>query len=255
MSVFNSVHSYRKYAHSVIRISRFIWTEEIKDFLDTVLVTGRQRKEIIPKGSIFWRAQLGHDLRPVEIGENETTDFPAPFLPQRMKPLVDRAKEGRANPKGIPYLYCTDSHKTAIAEVRPGLGSLISVGQFSTKRNLSIVNFTNDSKLTHPIYFQEPDPPEREKAVWRAINNAFSEPINPSDELAEYIPTQIIAELFKNDGFEGLSYNSAFGNGHNLLFYDLDCADLINCGLYKLKKIDFEFSQFSNPYFIKDGNA
>lgn len=253
MTVFKSVHSYREFSHSVIRTSRFIWTSNIKDFLDTVLETGRQRKEIIPNGSIFWRAQIGHDWKPEEVEENVTEEFPSPFLPERMKPLLDRAKEGRANPKGIPYLYCADSQKTAIAEVRPGLGSLVSVAQFRTKRDLSIVNFTNDSKLTHPIYFQEPEPPEREKAVWREIDNAFSQPINPSDDLANYIPTQIIAELFKNDGFEGLAYNSAFGYGHNLLFYDLDCAYLVNCGLYELKKMDFEFRQYANPYFIKDG--
>jgi RES domain len=248
---FKSAYSYREYSNSVMHTNRFIWSEETKEFLETVKTTGRLRKIIVRKNSIYWRAQLGYDWQPEQIEENLTEEVPSPFSPDRMKPLVGRAKEGRANPKGIPYLYVADTREIAMAEVRPGLGSLISVAQFKIKKDLSIVDFTNDSKRKLIIYFGEPAPAEIEKAVWSDIDFAFSTPVNPSDDIAEYIPTQIITELFKNDGFNGLAYNSAFGPGHNLIFFDLDCAELINCNLFELRKIDFEFSQASNPYFIR----
>ena len=62
------------------------------------------------------------------------------------------------------------------------------------------------------------------------------------DDVASYAATQIIAEFFRSEGFEGVAYESAFGKGHNLALFDIDAAELRNCGLYKLSKIAFEFS-------------
>lgn len=41
-----------------------------------------------------------------------------------MKPLSNSASEGRANPKGIPYLYVATDKETAMSEVRPSLGAI-----------------------------------------------------------------------------------------------------------------------------------
>ena len=121
---------------------------------------------------------------------------------ERMKPLKDRAVEGRANPKGIPYLYLATNRETALAEVRPWIGSLISVGAFEILRELRIVNCSSDDH--NIIYREEPPPEEREKAVWVSIDRAFSRPVDPSDDVAAYVPTQILAELFKAEGYDGI---------------------------------------------------
>ncbi|WP_366931004.1 RES family NAD+ phosphorylase [Mesorhizobium sp.] len=47
-----------------------------------------------------------------------------------MRPLAGRASEGRANPKGIPCLYMAVDRHTALAECRPWIGSLVSIGAF-----------------------------------------------------------------------------------------------------------------------------
>ncbi len=57
-----------------------------------------------------------------------------------MKPLRDRTREGRANPKGIPYLYLATHEDVAMAEVRPWIGSNISLGRFLTTRDLCLVD-------------------------------------------------------------------------------------------------------------------
>src|SRR5262252_4924229 len=49
--------------------------------------------------------------------------------------------------------------------------------------------------------------------------------------------TQIIAELFKRHGFDGVAYKSSLGPGHNIAFFDLDAADLINCFLFEVKSV------------------
>lgn len=167
-----------------------------------------------------------------------------------MKPLKAEAKEGRANPKGIPYLYTSNRKEIAIAEVRPWLGALLSVGQFKITRDLLIINCSmNENK--HIFYLEEPDPQEREKAVWSDIDRAFSRPVSMNDSSADYVPTQILAELFKAEGFDGIAYRSAFGEGFNIAIFDIDVAELINCFLFEVKDIKLNFKEAASPYFVK----
>ncbi len=87
--------------------------------------------------------------------------------------------------------------------------------------------------------------------MWSDIDRAFSRPVTPSDEIADYVPTQIIAELFRANGLDGVAYRSALGESHNLAIFDIDAADVIKCSLFEAKKIDFTFKEAANPYFVK----
>ncbi|MBZ5727326.1 MAG: RES family NAD+ phosphorylase [Acidobacteriia bacterium] len=154
------------------------------------------------------------------------------FCATRMKPPVDwliegRAPEGRINPKGIPFLYAATETKIAIAEVRPSRGMLVSVAQLRTSRDIRVINCTNDEEeIRNIIYFKEPEGEERTRAVWRDIDRAFSEPVTASDDRAGYAATQLIAELFRKNGFDGIAYRSACGRGHNIALFDLHAADV-----------------------------
>jgi hypothetical protein len=176
------------------------------------------------------------------------------YSPEIMKPLPDKAYDGRANPKGIPCLYFATRKETALSEVRPWIGSYVSVGQFKILRDVELIDCSRGHKDTSLHFWfqeQEPEPAEREKAVWSDIDRAFAEPMTRSDDSAEYAATQILAELFKSEGFEGIAYKSNFGeDGYNVALFDIDAADLINCGLYKVNNIDIKFSQQDNPYFM-----
>lgn len=78
--------------------------------------------------SRFPRVRSYGEPRWAMIGVLTTTRImPVLFRPARMKPLPYQASEGRANPKGIPYLYTATYHDTAIVEVRPWVGALVSV--------------------------------------------------------------------------------------------------------------------------------
>lgn len=176
-------------------------------------------------------------------------DLPCAFSPERMKPVQNSSSEGRANPKGIPYLYLSTDMNTAMAEVRPWIGSYISTAQFKLLKSVRLMNCTSDDKGTM-IYLKEPEPGKREVAVWKDIDKAFSMPVASDETTADYVPTQILAELFKNNGFGGIAYRSSLGKGHNIMLFDLDAADLINCALYEAKKVSFDFAQTSNRYFI-----
>lgn len=245
--LFASWRSYWDFSREVARMRRYVRTPESTAFLEAVARTCALREKTIPEGWIARRAQLGHDWR---FEEQIQDEVPAAYPPKRMKPLADRAYEGRVNAKGIPCLYLATKRDTAISEVRPWIGSLVSVGQFRIERTLRVV----DCSLHHAskiFYLDEPPVAEREQAVWSYIDRAFSEPMTRSDDTAEYAATQVLAELFRDRGYDGVIYKSAFGEeGFNVAIFDLDAATLLNCGLYKVTGASFQSRQEDNPYFV-----
>ena len=211
-----------------------------------------KRVEVLAKEQILWRAQLGCDWEPIYEEDEYIDDRPTPHPPKKMKPLSGRANEGRANPKGIPCLYLATNRDTALAEVRPWIGSYISVGQFKILQELRLVNCTTDQN-GFQFYLKEPSAEKREESVWMDIDQAFARPVSPSDDIADYVPTQIIAEFFKANNFDGVAYRSSLGEGHNVALFDLDMAKLVSCSLFQVKSIGFEFQESANPYNIRTG--
>jgi hypothetical protein len=156
-----------------------------------------------------------------------------------------------------------------MSEVRPWVGALVSVAQFKVVRPLTIV----DCSVLHDQYFNlaylsrtfddlgqnKPwSPDEIEKIVWAAIDAAFAEPVTDTDDVADYAPTQTLAELFRSEGYDGVAYKSAFGEeGYSVALFDLNSARQLNGALRQVKSIKFEFKDNSqDEYFIDDdGNA
>ncbi|MBD9455904.1 RES family NAD+ phosphorylase [Rhizobium sp. RHZ02] len=59
---------------------------------------------------------------------------------------------------------------------------------------------------------------------------AFSTPADRSDDAAEYAPTQILAELFRSLGYDGVAYKSAFGEeGDNIAIFNIDDFEVEWC--------------------------
>ena len=246
MNEFKSWQSYWNFANSVRRCYRFIRTDEDNGFLREVVRTSESRIENLPMGYPLWRAQVGHRWEDVYEGNVFIEKIPAPYHPERMKPSPKHATEGRINPKGIPVLYLSTQRDTAMSEVRPGLRSLVSCAQFRTKRNLRIIDCYRYHDKELIFYLDEPDAPKKEKAVWRQIDQAFSRPVTSSENTTDYVPTQVIAELFKDEGYDGIAYKSAFGDdGYNVALFNLDDAEYVSCCVFSAQRIDILFNQES----------
>jgi hypothetical protein len=86
--------------------------------------------------------------------------------------------------------------------------------------------------------------------VWAHINRAFSEPVSRTDDVAEYAPTQVLAEAFRSAGYDGIAYGSKLGKGITVAIFDLAAAELANCHLYRVEGVNFTFSMAANPYFL-----
>ena len=248
---FESWNSYLEFEHKVKHGHRYIHDSETSKFLSEILSTLSSRKKRIDIGTIFWRAQIGNDWQPIVYEGEEIGEEPCPHDSTRMRPMNNSASEGRANPKGIPYLYLANNKETAMSEVRPWVGSYISVGQFKINQNLFLINCSvHGLEEWPPIYEEEPPDIEKELAVWSYIDRAFSKPIVDSDNVADYVPTQILSELFKSNGYDGIIYKSVFSKGFNITLYDLNSADIVSCHLFHVKTLSFTFDEVTNPLYF-----
>jgi len=258
----SSANAFRDFDRSTRRELRYVRTAAQEEFLAAVIATSGARAIPVKAGSLFWRAQLGYALGTVDQG-GETFEIAEAHPPERMKPQPDKATDGRANPRGIPCLYLATSKETATLEVRPLIGSAVSVAQFKVLRDIRVIDCSRDGSDDHALEMileraaagaaGEKWTPERvEKAVWSDINEAFSEPVERGDSSLDYVPTQILAEVFKRDGFDGVAYKSSYGEkGFNVALFDIGAADLINCGLYQIKDVSIAMEEECSPYFVK----
>jgi hypothetical protein len=249
---FASWRSYQKFATSVRKSSRYVWGENVQAFLNTVLATLQERDIKVGNGKNLFRAQIGVDF--------DEDDGEHGFSGDRMKPTAAFAREGRANPLGIPVLYLATSEQTAISEVRPWIGQSVSVAQFKILRDVKLVDVSRGhgssaffaAGFSAILSGSEPSASKKAKAVWIDIDSAFSRPVTQEDGALDYIPTQILTELFKQNGYDGIVYRSQFGeSGYNVVLFKLADAEPINCAPFQVNKIEIGFKETGNRWFKK----
>jgi RES domain-containing protein len=236
---FASAEDFLAFRREVSLERRYLRSAATERFVRAVAATCERRQRSIAAGSRFWRAQLGNSW---STDRSRNTKRPRPHEPKRMVPLEDRAPEGRVNAKGIPCLYLATTPETAMSEVRPWIGSTITLAQFEARRVLRVV----DCSLAHGEPVQpgaDHSPEQREAAVWAHIDRAFSFPVLTTDDIADYAATQVLAELFRCEGYDGLVYKSAFGaDGLNLALFDLESARQCQAELFEATEIRYRFA-------------
>lgn len=125
-----------------------------------------------------------------------------------MKPILNMKSEGRANPYNITVMYLASSEETAIAEVRPDVRFPVTVGEFRVLKDLKLVDFVS-LRPSYAAYFRHPDIQEDEH-LWLALSSDYSRSLYKEEQQINYLQTQVIAEYFKVQGFDGLIYQSQF---------------------------------------------
>ena len=237
---FASWDSYWEFEAAVRRGQRYVWSREVQKFLEAVRSTAKKREFPIAKNTPLFRAQVGWAQEGEVLGDGTVSD-PIAFEAERMKPDANLTPDGRVNAAGIPVLYLAVHKETAIAEVRPKIGTRVSVSQFRTTRKLKALDLTREYgkfRFAGFLAGEAADAKEKRKSVWNRIDNAFSQPVTGNDDPAAYVPTQILAEVFRDEGYEAITYRSRFGKkGYNVVIFDLDNADPVDGRPYEVKKI------------------
>jgi hypothetical protein len=245
---FKSGWSFLRFSESVRHRYRYTRSAEVDEFLAALVDSSESRTKSLPAGSALWRAQLGTATAERTFEEPDQTicyEEDVPLPPDRMVPLRHAAHEGRVNPKGIPCLYLATDKETAMAEVRPWLGAKMSLASFRTERDLRVVDCSvhHNAKPDLDVLFGDPSPEQIIEGIWAQVDRAFSEPTHDNPATAGYVPTQVIAEAFRQRGLDGVVYRSRLGPGYNLGLFDLDCAKLVRRMLFKTKGIKYEFEE------------
>lgn len=247
-SEFASYNSYWQFVRHVRSGNRFIRDDVVEHFLQAVRATMTKKAVSIPSGTILYRAQIGLEKH-VEFDELGNSIGPIAFGPDRMKPDENSVREGRVNPSGIAVLYLASSPDAAVSEVRPWIGMDVSVATFEVQRDLSVIcTQTPEGKQLfgglnlEQITGKSPiSAEERAAAVWGEIDKAFAQPVTLDEDPAGYAPTQILSELFRSEGYDGVVYRSALvTDASNFALFDVTDADAIEGSPYTVRSIQVE---------------
>lgn len=226
---------------------RYVHSGPVVDFFSALSITLPDRTRLLAKNSVLYRAQIGFEEIEME-GEIMITGFKK----ERMKPNREFCGEGRANPRGIPYLYLSNELNTCMAELRPQRGQMLSVADFVTRSDLKVVDCYSVERDFGDVELIFSPPTTQEgirSAIWSHINKAFSKPVSLGDSSSDYIPTQVLVEFFRHYGYDGVCFKSGLGVGHNYVLFDLAAADLVSCGVYDVKAIAYDFAECTNRYY------
>ena len=192
----------------------------------------RYLKETLRKGEILYRARISHNGKK--------------FTPSKMgKPSRKLSEGGRANPKGIPYLYLSSSSGIAISEVRPFIKDKVTVGDFKLREKLEVVDLRN-STIGDPFRYGD----ELESVVdyllfLNKLGEELSKTISPRESDIEYIPTQYLSEFIKGLGYDGILYGSSMvqdRSEYNLVIFKDEKLKCTSTKLYEITGISHEFN-------------
>jgi hypothetical protein len=139
------------------------------------------------------------------------------------KPPKEKALDGRANPKGIPYFYGASDEKTAIAETRPYKSEVVCVGEFRLGKKTNIIDIRDPKKTISPFGLDDDSLTllYREHMPFLGhLSTALSIPVLPYKKDLEYLPTQYLCELIKDKNFDGIAFKSSLGKGDNYVIFN-----------------------------------
>jgi hypothetical protein len=107
------------------------------------------------------------------------------------------AAAGRMNALGISVFYGANDQKTAIAEVRPPVGSQVAVAAFEIIRKLRLLDLTalRDVHVTGSIFDLGLAGRMERAAFLRSLSRRITRPVMPDDEPFEYLATQAVADF------------------------------------------------------------
>ena len=234
------VKLYEEFSNEISNEFRFILSSKSQDFLQKLLSQGGQQVETLPARTVLYRAQSNS----IAAGKTEAATTALPK--KRMKPIPNVVSEGRANPSKICVLYLASQIGTALAEVRASTQHPVTVGTFRTKSKLKIVDLTR--QMSFHVWLNAED------LIWHRLSDDFSKPLTEFNQSVHYAKTQIIAETFKRNGYDGIRYRSQFrareseaglpeSDGINYALFDINSASCVSRKVYKIVQQEVVYSE------------
>ena len=196
--------------------NHFTLETETKALLHTILT---EIVKTIPIDSHLYRARIGYQER-ARLGDYSSKEIChyLPFAGNAIgAPPLGLSSFGRLNRHGVSFLYLATKVDTAIAEVRPHPGQYVSIGQFRSNRPIKIADFANINFLP----FSANEKRLEDLHLIATIDRVLREPV-PPDKRHLYCLPQLLSDVFRQEGFDGIMFNSSVSDGMNLTIFDPD---------------------------------
>jgi len=180
---------------------------------------------VIPAGERYYRGRVGVKSRLSQRNPWSTQDPPFHYLPYTNReidrPPLRFATEGRFNRTRVSLLYLASDVETAVAELRPHPGHIVSTAEFRLMRNLTVANFAHQDIRN---YLSDTRLEQLRRIL--SVADVLNVPVQPEHQVL-YAVTQLFADVLREAGFDGLTYSSSLGKGTNLTCFLSDAFELI----------------------------
>ena len=116
-------------------------------------------------------------------------------------PPYESAHAGRMNAQGISVFYSSNNIDTALAEVRPPVGSKVVTARFDIIRKLQLLDLTALNSVTTKGSIFDPEFIEHlERTMFlQNLSQRITMPVMPNHETFEYLATQVIADYLSSE--------------------------------------------------------
>ncbi|MBP1222337.1 RES family NAD+ phosphorylase [Flavobacterium sp. 1355] len=197
----------------------------------------------VKKKSEFYRARIGVENKKRSLFEGgfEGDLIFVPYSNSQIgapPPLI--AGIGRLNRAGVSYLYSATDKYTAISEIRPHPGDVVSIGKFIVNKELLIFDLTESQFLN---FFQSDESLDKFGKL-----NTFTElmqKVIPPLERHAYNITQLIADCIRKLNFDGILFPSSVGNGENLVVFNPELMSYTydEAEVVEIRDVSYEYFQ------------
>jgi hypothetical protein len=196
-------------------------------FDDAVVEDMRAKLGVVIKAdSLLYRAVRGFN------SDSDGNRIPRKGPP----PNPGTVRAGRGNREKQVVLYCADQEETAVSEVRPARGMIVSVGAVRLCREARIIDLTLDVGTVNPFISPYPQYETELLALLQGFSEEMSRPQEHDDDETAYLPCQKLCEYFAEQGYDGVRYPSALHEGGtNVLLFDPAIAECAEARLVEIR--------------------
>lgn len=230
-------HDWREMERSLREEARFV-NPDVTRVLEQVFGKVDQLHLRGPGSAIFMigPGQPLHTFKRARVFSSDTGVEEALLHPERSlgPPPSGVGAAGRMNAKGVSVFYGATNDRTAIAEVRPSVGSYVVTAAFQVTRPLRLLNLgaLNEVRPDSRLSYFDPQRVEQAKrsAFLASLQNQLLKPVMPDLADHGYLITQAIADYLSMHptlNLDGIYFPSIQlgkrddeASGHNVILFN-----------------------------------
>lgn len=219
---------WENFAEEIKTSNRFF----LKETVDLKLLGDLLRllEKTYSKGKIFYRARI-----------SDKDGYTVALLG---KPPGDVATAGRANPRGIPYLYVSAEQKTTEYESRSSYLDYLTVGTFKLNANLSVISLRDTQNISPFVLETNIENYVIHQKYLARLEQELSKPIRRFDKELDYLPTQYLCEYVKSLGYDAIEYGSALHKGGiNLAIFNDDKIECRSVEVFEVNSMELHLQK------------